>query len=90
MRVRFLARMVTVVRPHKAPAARPSRSPKALWVALLFRLLLPLPLLPAPKPSRMAKATATKAQAMPSHCSGRRRSDLTNSGTSAATQNGEV
>ena len=38
----------------------------------------------------MAKATATKAQAMPSHCSGRKRSEGTNSGTSAATQNGEV
>ena len=67
--------MTTVVKPHKAPAAKPNKSPVAL----------PLPML-----SRMANATATKAQASPSHCSGRRRSDFTNKGTSAATQKGAV
>ena len=67
--------MATVVRPHKAPAARPIRSPVAP---------------PPPKPSRRANTTAANAQAMPSHCTGRSRSVRMNKGSRAATQKGDV
>jgi hypothetical protein len=42
------------------------------------------------KPSRSANTTAAKAHSRPTHCSPRSRSDFTHSGTSTATQKGEV
>ena len=75
----FVARIVTVVSPHIAPPISPSTSPCQVS---------PAP--PWVKPSRSAKATPAKAQASPTHCTGRRRSVGTSSGTTSATQKGEV
>ena len=78
MRLRLEARITTVVRPHNMPAASPSKSPCAVDTV------------PPEKPSRSANTTATKAHSSPTHCRPRSFSDVTQNGTSTATQNGEV
>ena len=73
-----MVRITTVVSPQNSPASTPSKSPRSVAPCS------------ARKPSRSAKSTAAKAASKPSHWRPRRRSAPTHSGTSSATQKGEV